>query len=92
MPTFEVRSRMSKMVLGEVVVETHDEVVNALLDVTGSSIEDLAASLGGTMEEAVATLDIVEVRPAGPIFEKHQATRPLAKAVFARQRTLYAEQ
>ena len=78
------------MVLGEVVVETPDEVVGALLDVTGSSMEDLAASLGGTLEEAAAALDIVEVRPAGPVVEKHQATRPLAKAVPARQRTLYA--
>lgn len=90
MPTFEVRNRRSKMVLGEVIVETPEQVIAALLDVTGSSMEDLTASLGGTMEAAVAALDIVEIKPAVAIPEKHQASRPLKRALPVRRRTLYA--
>ena len=91
MPTFEVRNRRTKMVLGEVVVERPDEVIDALLDVTGTSVDELASSLGGTLEEATAALDIVEVPPPVPVVEKHQATRPLRKAVPAQRRPLYAE-
>ncbi len=78
------------MVLGEVVVDHPDRVLEALLESTGNTIEDLAASFGGTLEEVAAALDIVEVLPPVAVTEKHQATRPLIKAMPSRRRFLYS--
>ena len=61
MPTYQVRNRRTKMVLGEVSVAEPEMVIDELKDATGSSIDEIARSLGATLEEARAALDIVEV-------------------------------
>lgn len=66
MPTFQVRNRATKMVLGEVTVEDPTKVLEQLREATGSSIEDIALALGSTLEEAEAALDIVVVRGSPP--------------------------
>ncbi len=62
MPTFQVRNRRTKMVLGEVTVADPADVLNELKDATGSSIEEIALSLGSTVEEATAALDVIEIK------------------------------
>ena len=62
MPTFQVRNKRTKIVLGEVTVADPEDVLDGLKDATGSSIEEIAHSLGSTIEEAVASVDIVEVK------------------------------
>ena len=62
MPTFQVRNKRTKIVLGEVIVADPAGVLNELKDATGSSIEEIALALGSTVEEAMASLDIVEVK------------------------------
>lgn len=61
MPTFQVRNRRTKMILGEVVVDDPATVLDALKDSLDCTIEEIAASLGSTVEEAKAALDIIEM-------------------------------
>lgn len=62
MPTFQVRNKRTKMILGTVSVADPTEVLAALADTTGTTIDDIATSLGSTVEAAKEALDVVEVR------------------------------
>lgn len=81
MPTFQVRNKRTKIILGEVTVEDPAQVLDALVDACGCSIDDVAASLGSTLEEARAALEIVEVlKPEPPArMLLKVTTRPLKR-------------
>lgn len=61
MPTFQVRNRITRIVLGTVTVEDPEDVLIALAQEAGCDIEDIARSLGKTVEAAKAALDIIQV-------------------------------
>ncbi len=73
MPTFQVRNKRTKIVLGEVTVPDETKVLDALASDTGCGIDDVARSLGSTVEDAKAALDIVEVREDTPMPRKPKA-------------------
>lgn len=80
MPTFQVRNRRTKMVLGEVTVADPADVLDGLKDATGSSIEEIALSLGSTVKEATAALDIIEIKQAlRPSTRKRLEFAPLSR-------------
>jgi hypothetical protein len=85
MPTFRVQNRVTRIILGEVTVDEPSQVLDALADATGCSIDDIARSLGATLEEAAAALDIVEVRFSNPKPQAVKApSRPLKpKGLYA---------
>jgi hypothetical protein len=47
--------------LGEVIVDDPGHVLARLAEETGTTIEDIAGSLGKTVEEAKEAIDIVEM-------------------------------
>lgn len=59
MPRYEVRNKVTRMVLGEVVVDYDEDVLRALAYATQSTVEEIAHSLGKTAEEAKAALEVV---------------------------------
>jgi hypothetical protein len=59
MPRYEVRNKVTRMVLGAVVVDYDEDVLGALARETQSTVEEIAHSLGSTAEEAKAALEIV---------------------------------
>jgi len=61
MPMYQVRNRKSRIILGEVVVDDPTHVLSRLAEETGTTIEDIANSLGKTVEEAKEAVDIVEM-------------------------------
>ena len=61
MPKFQVRNSKTRMILGDVIVADPKKVLSTLAEETGTTIEEIAHSLGSTVEEAKATLQIVEV-------------------------------
>jgi hypothetical protein len=61
MPRFQVRNRVAKVILGEVIVQRPEDVLQALADETGADIEDIARALGTSVEEARAAIEIVEI-------------------------------
>ena len=89
MPTYRVINRKTRVMMGEVVSETPDGVLAALADQTDSSIEEIAHSLGKTVDDAKAALDIVEVGPAEPPARKGVKVRGKALDHLPR-RALYA--
>jgi hypothetical protein len=69
MPRFEVRNKLTMVVMGEVVVEHPEDVLDALAATTQSTVEQIAWSLGKSLEEAKVALEIVEIpephKPSG---------------------------
>jgi hypothetical protein len=74
-PTFQVINRRAKLVLGEVTVDDPSAVLDALAEMTGTAIEEIAESLGKTVEEAKAALDIVELSEPRPVRHSERGTR-----------------
>ncbi len=91
MASYEVRNTRSRMVLGTVSVQEPEQVLDALLTETCSTMEDLALSLGKTAEEAAAALDIVEVRDAVPPPARGRAKGRIAKTMPPRRWSFYQE-
>ena len=60
MRTFEVRNKLTGMVIAEVAVEHPEQVIDQVIAETGSAIEDVAAALGKDMSEVREALEIVE--------------------------------
>ena len=80
MPLFQVRNKRAKIILGEVTVDDPSEVLSALADATGTTIDDIALSLGSSAEEAAAALDLVEIKQsAKPGSRKRQEFAPLPR-------------
>ncbi len=93
MASYEVRNTRSRMVLGTVSVQEPEQVLDALLTETCSTMEDLALSLGSTREEAAAALDIVAVpdSPPVPVPVRGRAKGRIAKTMPSRRWSFYQE-
>lgn len=87
MPKFTVCNRLTRMVLGEVEVDDPADVLDQLCVQTGSSIEDIALSLGKTVEQAKAALDIIQTEEAAPVLRgPSRPGKRVAKATLAPRR------
>lgn len=88
MQTFLVRNRLTRMTLCEVSVDDPEHVLEAAAQVTGSSIEEIAKSLGRNVEEAMEALDIVPVLNEEP--DRRRRVKRFDKQILAPRR-LYAK-
>lgn len=67
MRTFEVRNRLTGMVIAEVAVDRPEQVLSRVVEETGSAVEDVAAALGKTMAEIREALEIIETVAEQPL-------------------------
>ena len=63
MKAYEIRNKKTGVIMGQVHTDNYQDVLPTFAEMCGCTIDDIADSLGQSVEEAKAALDIVEIDP-----------------------------